>query len=74
MTLILLDYNVIHNSYAPEAQLSMCLDRYCPKVRWYNAKHCEEMCVCFQEQYYKVCIVVHGNKNSLHALWPIHTH
>ena len=26
-------------------------------VRWYNVKHREGMCACFQEKYYKVCIV-----------------
>ena len=25
------------------------------KNRWYNTKHRERMCVCFQEKYYKVC-------------------
>ena len=56
-------YNIIHSSYAPEAQLSMCLDRYSPKVRWYNAKQCEGMYVCFQERYCKVYIV-HENVDS----------
>ena len=24
----------------------------CKSHRWYNAKHTEEMCACFQEKYY----------------------
>ena len=63
---ILLDYNIIHSSYTHEAQLSMCLDRYSPKVRWYSANHCEGLCVCFQERYCKVCSVVHENVRTPH--------
>ena len=53
----------------PEAKLSTCSDityrdemkTATAKVRWYNAKHREGMCACFQEvytKYYRVCVLL----------------
>ena len=62
---ILLDYNIIHSRYAPGSSTEHVDNRKqqlladteyvktaCKSHRWYNAKHAEEMCACFQEKYY----------------------
>ena len=50
----------------PEAQLSTCsgiayrdkMKTATAKVRWYNTKHREGMCACFQEKYYRVHVLL----------------
>ena len=40
------------------------------KVRWHNAKYREGVCACFQEKYYKVCIVAPAAMNEMYVRTP----